>query len=535
MKSLNLITALFAILITANLTTAQSKQSASFAPMDGDLDPTFAGSGYVTTTPNNLYGARSIAVQADNKIVETGWINNGTNWVFGTTRYNTTGSIDTTFGVGGTVLTQIGLGDSYPSAVTVQPDGFIIVAGTTYNAPDYDFALVRYKSNGGLDTSFGTGGILITNTSPVYDGLSSIALQSDGKIVVTGFTHNETTGYVFLTIRYKPNGTQDNMFGSNGKVKTNIGNGTTLGSNEDYANSVAIQPDGKIVVAGTTRNGGTNRFFALVRYNFDGSPDTTFGSSAIVITSVTGAATEESMDVAIQPDGNIVAAGYSGGDFATVRYKPNGTLDSAFGSSGIVTTPNGIARSVVIQSSGKIVIAGMNSNGTNSDFAFVRYNSDGSLDNFFAANTPNVWGTGGIVSLDLGANEGFYDVKLDSYGRVVGGGYSFELPQNGGVHRVGLVRLYAPLAPTAANANLGGHVVTERGRGINNVKVTLTNQNGEVRYANTNQFGYFSFYDLPAGELYVVTVASKRYKFNQNSQTIQLDENFDGLNFVGSL
>jgi uncharacterized delta-60 repeat protein len=536
LKNFNLIKGLLVILITANFISAQSKQPSLLPPMDGDLDTTFNGSGIVTTGFGfGSDSARSTAIQPDNKIIAVGPVSNGTDNDFGLARYNTNGSLDATFGIGGKMSTAIGPNQDYASSVAIQSDGKIVVVGDSHDGTKFNFAVARYKPNGSLDTSFGTGGIVTTSFGTITDSAQSVAVQTDGKIVVSGYSHNGTTGYVFATARYNTNGSLDVSFGSSGKRTTKIGPGTTAGSNQDYAYSLLIQPDGKIVVGGSSYNG--SKFdFALLRYNSNGSLDGTFGVSGIV-TNAIASSTDEALSIAIQTDGSIVAVGYTVTgphyDFAVARYKPNGILDSAFDGDGIVTSALGSsfseATSVVIQTSGKIVVGGLTSNGVNLDFAVVRYNSDGSLDNSFASLAPSAWGTGGLVTVDVsvGGNDGGAEVRLDSFGRVIVAGNANN--------SFGVVRLYSPLAPTAANANLGGKVVTERGRGISNVKVTLTNQNGEVRYANTNQFGYFNFYDLPSGELYIVTVASKLYQFNQNSQTIQLDENFDGLSFVGSL
>jgi uncharacterized delta-60 repeat protein len=205
------------------------------------------------------------------------------------------------------------------------------------------------------------------------DRAYSVAIQSDGKIVVAGFERNGISNFDFALVRYNTDGSLDTNFDSDGKVTTAIGSGT------DSAYSVAIQSDGKIVVAGYSDN-GSNDDFALVRYNTDGSLDTNFDSDGKVTTEV-GSSDDYAESVAIQSDGKIVAAGYSsnGGnnDFALVRYNTDGSLDTSFDSDGKVTTAIGsasdFARSVAIQSDGKIVVAGYSDNGSNADFALVRY------------------------------------------------------------------------------------------------------------------------------------------------------------------
>src|SRR3990167_10464207 len=283
--------------------------------------------------------------------------------------FSASGELDTTFGTGGIVTTIIGSG-SFKSdvaySVAIQSDGKIVVTGSSYNGGN-DFALVRYNTNGSLDTK------VTTSNDFSADVAYSVAIQSDGKIVVAGSSDNNGSNNDFALVRYNTNGSLDTTFNSTGIVTT------AIGSNTDVANSVAIQSDGKIVVAGYSYN-GSNNDFALVRYNTDGSLDTTFNSTGIVTTAI-GSSTDAANSVAIQSDGKIVVAGYSNNgsdyDFALVRYNTDGSLDTTFNSTGIVTTAivssSDYANSVAIQSDGKIVVAGYSWNGTSNVFAVARY------------------------------------------------------------------------------------------------------------------------------------------------------------------
>jgi len=214
------------------------------------------------------------------------------------------------------VTTDFG-GSDYGFSVALQPDGKIVVAGYAGG----DFALARYNSDGALDTSFGSGGKVTTDFGGSYhpDGFS-VALQPDGKIVVAGYAGGD-----FALARYNSDGALDTSFGSGGKVTTDFG-----GSDAGY--SVALQPDGKIVVAGYA---GLD--FALARYNSDGALDTSFGTGGKVTTDFSGGR-DVGYSVALQPDGKIVVAGYAGVDFALARYNSDGALDTSFGSGGKVTT-----------------------------------------------------------------------------------------------------------------------------------------------------------------------------------------------------
>ncbi len=394
----------------------------------GDLDPSFGNGGKVVTSisGSNAY-ASDIAIQSDGKIVAVGNSGSVNTSKFTLARYNTDGSLDITFGTGGIVATPIG-DRAYALAVAIQSDGKIVAVGFTYATTD--FVLVRYNTNGSLDTTFGTGGIVRTSFA-AYPGkdaaLSDIAIQSDGKIVAVGgiYDYNEYESS-FALVRYNTNGSPDTSFGTGGMVTTQFD------SSENGASSVAIQSDGKIVAAGSS---GNSRF-ALARYNTDGSLDSTFGIGGKVVTSI-GGNTAGASDIAIQSDGKIVAAGisYSSGNsykFALARYNTNGSLDTTFGTGGIVVTlvgESGYAEAVAIQSNGKIVVAGDSRIGNINNFALARYNTDGSLDTSF--------GTGGKILTPIGSGgAGARSVAIQPNGRIVAAGYS----RNGTTNDFALVR-----------------------------------------------------------------------------------------------
>jgi len=236
--------------------------------------------------------------------------------------YADPGDLDTTFSSDGKVITAIGSGSDYGQAIAVQSDGKIVVAGYSSNGSNNDFALVRYNSDGSLDTSFDTDGIVTTAVGSTYDVGQAVAVQSDGKIVVAGYS--VPTGsyyYKVVVLRYTTTGSLDTGFDDDGIVTTSIGN---QASSQDYGHAVAIQSDGKIVVAGTGYFGLTHEDFAVVRYSSDGSLDTSFGGDGIVTTAVgTSTAKDEGYAAAIQSDGKIVVVGYSGSsnyDIAVARY-----------------------------------------------------------------------------------------------------------------------------------------------------------------------------------------------------------------------
>lgn len=382
-----------------------------------DLDASFGAGGKVTT---DFFGlddeARAIVIQPDGKIIAVGGaaVINTPNTIsrFGLARYNSDGSLDPTFGVGGKVTTDFfGIAaDAYAAAI--QPDGKIVVAGVTTVNNSSDFALARYNADGSLDASFGSGGKVTTDFLGNFEQAYAVAVQPDGKIVAAGFSVIETgRNWDFALARYNANGSLDTSFGSGGKVTTNFISGINENS-YDQAFGIALQANGKIVAAGRS-SGGMGSSFALARYNSNGTLDTSFGSTGKVTTNLGGGA----YAVAIQVDGKIVAAGVaSDSDFALARYNTDGSLDASFGSGGKVTTDffGGFdqAQAIAIQSDGKIIAAGVDVIGNSNDFALARYNSDGSLDSSF--------GNGGKMTTDFfGSNDAASGIALQPDGKIV--------------------------------------------------------------------------------------------------------------------
>jgi len=272
-----------------------------------------------------------------------------------------------------------------------------------------------YSQPGSLDNTFGTNGKVITPIGTSTDIARAIAVQSDGKIIAAGQSQNGTNPGTFALARYNINGTLDNTFDGDGKVTTAI-------ASNGIAFAVAIQSDGKIVVAGFASNGANNDF-ALARYNTNGSLDNTFDGDGKLTTDF-GSGNDQPNALAIQSDGKIVVAGLASNgtndDFALARYNTNGTLDNTFDGDGKLTTDfsSGIDRGfgVTIQSDGKIVVAGFVRIGTNNDdFALARYNTDGTLDNTFD-------GDGKLTTAIGSTNDQAYAIALQSDGKIVAAG-----------------------------------------------------------------------------------------------------------------
>ena len=279
------------------------------------------------------------------------------------------GDLDPTFGTGGMVMTDLNRSTDLANAVAIQSDGKLVVVGQTYKNNDYsdeDFAVTRYNTDGTLDNTFGRGGKVRTDFPGLAAVPSAVVIQPDGKIVVAGGAFPQFTfAGNFEVVRYNPNGSLDRSFGNGGIVTTTFPEGS-------YAFDVALQPDGKIVAAGTVfvdfiPGEPSNTDFALARYNPDGTPDAAFGSGGQVSTDFVGME-DDAFSVLIQSDGKIVAVGSANSpatyyDFAAVRYLSNGTIDTAFGVAGKVSTDFGDhnfdrAQSAALQSDDKIVAAG---------------------------------------------------------------------------------------------------------------------------------------------------------------------------------
>lgn len=354
---------------------------------DGSIDRTFGSRGSVVTDFGMTESASAVAIQPDGKIVVAG----GTYPTFpflgfyALARYNPDGSLDTSFGNGGLVVTTFNSEGAFASALAIQPDGKILAAGTKYinfttdESSDTDFAIARYNSDGSLDATFGSGGEIATDFNQRNDDALAIILQSDGKIVAAGDATSLATFIDFALTRYLPDGSLDAAFGTGGKVETDFG-----GKNLDQARSAVLQADGKIVVAGTTvsKNGLTQQF-GIARYSSSGIQDTTFGRRGLATVNF-GSSGQIAHTVLLQPDGKLVMVGLSDNessdsDFLIARINGNGTLDSTFGTAGEVRTSlgdlNGGANAGLLQSDGKIVAVGFNATPTRKgvDFALTRY------------------------------------------------------------------------------------------------------------------------------------------------------------------
>jgi len=351
--------------------------TANAAP--GELDTTFAGTGFVREA-SSLGSSDSInatAIQPDGKIVSVGKVDFGGVVSCGIVRHNTDGLLDASFDGDGRALVKIGI-EFNCRDVAVQNDGKIVVVGYVRFESIYNFAVFRYNSDGSPDTSFDGDGRKISAFNN-GDFASAVAIQADGKIVVAGHVGDD-----FGVVRYNPDGSFDTTFDGDGLVTTDFFGGP------DHSRAIAIQTDGKILVAGNGRTaGGSTNDFAVARYNSDGSLDTTFDGDGKAI--LMYGAINELYDLVVQPDGKIVAGGgvfqpLIGSGFLLARFNVNGSLDPTFDNDGLVQAGFNAytaANAVALQADGKIIAAGYNNLEPNSYFLLMRFNPNGSLDASF--------------------------------------------------------------------------------------------------------------------------------------------------------
>ena len=430
--------------------------------VDGSPDLTFEGDGKVITDLGLLDGANAVVIQPDGRIVAAGVARSAASGFFAVARYLITGTLDESFGTGGKMLTDFsgsrsGLG---ATAVALQADGRIVAAGDANSSGQRDFGVVRYNTDGMLDTTFDGDGKASTDFPLNDDAATAMAVQPDGKIIAVGGSQlralvADAQDPNFQLARYNADGTLDSSFGNGGIVSTDFGS-----HGQEYAYDVALQPDGRIVVvgqAGPAFSGISDAYtqFAVARYNPDGTLDTTFDGDGLVTTDVGPSPFARARAVAIQPDGGMVVAG-TNGQFTLVRYHSNGGVDtSGFGSGGKVTTSFGgsfsSAADVVIQADGGIVAGGVADTPEGTDFALARYDSSGNPDSSFDDD--------GRLTTDFeGQSDGINDLALQSDGKLVAGGATAG---SDGLGRPALARYDLTTATLDSTFGTGGKTTTE--------------------------------------------------------------------------
>ena len=391
----------------------------------GSLDGSFGIDGKVTTSFGNTSDfGKSVILQPDGKILVAGSSYDGADTYFAIARYNSDGSLDNTFSFDGKVTTSVN-GNNYGESLALQSDGKILVGGysSQLNSVKRDFAIARYNSDGTLDNTFSQDGKLTIDIGTNQDDYGCcIVVQPDGRILMAGVSNDNSNFNIsenFAVIRLNPDGSLDNSFDNDGKITTDI-------LISDYPSSMVLQSDGKILVAGTSLDNQYDSYYAVTRYNYDGSLDSDFSADGIMIQDISGPIGNDfAKDIAIQPDGKILIVGNKQASFNEendllfMRYYPDGSLDNTFNTTGIVETDIGnnynVGTSVVPQFDGKILVAGSFHDSNDAGFALLRYNLNGSLDNSFGLN--------GVVKTSFNGYGYANDCTVQSDGKilVVGG------------------------------------------------------------------------------------------------------------------
>lgn len=313
---------------------------------DGDLDPSFSDDGllYLLSPAGNSVQTSDLVLQPDGKIVVGSWLTgfDSTRYL-ALSRYQADGELDPSFGTAGWALVPFPGSGVNLTALALQPDGKIVAAGSLIRGSYFYFLLVRLLPGGILDTTFGRSGVVVTaHPGALRDQAFAVALQPDGKILAGGSYTSEMPGAnsAFLLARYLPGGFLDPEFGDGGLVVID-----PAPEIDERVVDLAIQPDGRIVAAGESEL-GVDHDFALLRLLPDGSPDPSFGTGGLVLTDFGTNRFDDAAAVALAPGGAIVVGGKtqrgaSDPDFALARYGPDGQLDPGFGDGGLVITDLG--------------------------------------------------------------------------------------------------------------------------------------------------------------------------------------------------
>ena len=377
----------------------------------GTLDTTFGTSGKVTTslsttniTSDIIY---STIIQPDGKILTAGTSLETARYKFALARYLTNGNLDTTFGTAGIVITDIGVITSGGITVEMklQLDGKIVVIGTHQDTQNdlSKIALVRYNSNGTLDASFGTNGVVFSNFNNYDNEGNGLFIQANGKILAAtfAFSSNNNNESNYNIFRYNSNGILDNSFGINGVVSINLGLNIVNLNSSDVATIIIELANGKILVAGKSDSMPTNgeNNFAIIQLNSNGTLDTSFGTMGKVF--IDFSLDDQVAAMQITATNKIILGGtlfYNSGansKIGIVQLNANGTIDTTFGTAGkIITTINSstnndVLEDLQLQANGDIIVGGTTQNSNTLiglDFALVKYFINGNLDTNFGTN-----------------------------------------------------------------------------------------------------------------------------------------------------
>jgi uncharacterized delta-60 repeat protein len=490
----------------------------------GDLDTSFGTNGVVWTDfdyKSSYYSwPRSVAIQADGKVLVSGITYYSEDGYSGYTaivlsRYTADGNLDSTFGAGGKAVVPFG-SNAETYSMAIQNDGKIVIVATTTLALRFVggdgfnyFYIIRLNSDGSLDTSFGDNGkTVVKTTEKIHRRAYGVTIQTDGKIVAVGQSYYDY-GYHIIAVRLEQDGSIDTSFGTDGIVFLKENSIVSIGK------TVAVQEDGKIIIVGNY----LGDHFVTIRYNSNGTLDSTFGQNGIIYTQFLdyggSPIYSASQYVTLQSDGKIIVSGYVNNYFAAVRYNKNGELDSSFGTDGkaivsdiilFIESADFHPNTIAIQSDDKIVITGAEKN--SGKFTAARLTANGQLDTTF--------GQQGLATIDKYHAGWGYAVAVQPNGRIVATGTM----EQGGKIAFAVARLLGDGSPavttndvtvaTASTATSGGNVtdggsasVIERGVCWNTTGTPTVNDAKTSDEAGTGVFTS-TLSNLISGSVYYV-------------------------------
>lgn len=485
--------------------------------------------------------ANAVARQADGRLIVAGTTSSNTTGLssFALARLNPDGTLDTSFGNAGLVQTSFGAGSSANTAgVAVLSTGQILVGGYVTQNGQNNLALARYNTNGTLDTSFGGAntGLLVRDAGGTSEAASAFLVDSTDRIYLAG-TNGAGTSATFLVARLNPDGTFDTSFGeTSGGARSGIASVAVPGGSGAIA-SLALAPDGSLVAGGfrdvPQAGGGALSDFAVARFTSAGDLDTTFNGSGFYVTDFSGAnQPDEVLGVAVQPDGRVLAAGFTGNTlprsgasrFAILRLNTNGTPDTTFANNGRFTGAPASARfealdTITVLGDGSILAAGTygdpnapaaSPDAINSNFALLRLTSSGAVDPAFGSTEP------GLATADVSGNfDEARSILVLPDGRVVVAGFAGNASQQGGGGDFGVAQFLTSNTNNLATV-FGPDVVAQGQNAVFTVNLAQPATTAvTLNYATANG-------TAAAGTDYTTTTGTLTFAPGQSAQTITI-------------
>jgi uncharacterized delta-60 repeat protein len=503
------------------------------------LDKDFGNGGKVLShIKNTNVIINDVAIQSDQKIVVAGTLYDtrfspySSMSQFLVVRYNANGTIDSSFGVDGAATKDIGVNTNDIRSIAIQPDGKIVAGGTIQLPYSHDthFALVRFNSNGLVDSTFGTNGLVTTTfqiNADIHEDLERVIIKPDGKILAGGYSYDHFNIMAPTNVvisQYNSNGTIDSSFGTNGKVISSTGSPISY-----IGFTMVLRADSKIVAGGPH----INKSFAPMQFNANGMRDSTFGVNGFGDTITSFVVRDQIM----QPDGKIVYTGNRNSEMVVlIRYNSNGTFDSTFGNNGKVvsniTTLGEDATSLHLGPNGKFLVTGYvnQSAQSGSNFALIQYNSNGTIDTTF--------GEKGLVTTDF---NGYQDVSHASViqpdGKIVLAGFSRDsLTRYTALARYSYSVMPLKLTSFTANKEAKANVLhwsTEEEINIAKFEIERSNNGREYSSigkvnAGLSRYNYTDINPLKGSNYYRLKVIDKDGRFDYSP--VRISNNNSNIN-----